>query len=155
MRGSVSRNTAGELNLPILGIRYPKGKRLKPEIFGPAGFSPAIRGYFIDMTDLVRPLSSLSFHIKGAMDFSRVEEFDLMLAPAFKRHGVQVVLDITGVTGMDPSGLGWLLQTQDELALRNGSLRVVAGGGGALSKTNEVSQQEPDASNDYVAMVNA
>ena len=86
------------------------------------------------MTDLVRPLSSLSLRIKGIVDFSRVEEFDLLLAPALKRDGVQVVLDITGVTDMDPSGLGWLLRTQDALAVRNGSLRVIAGGGGALSK---------------------
>ena len=133
MRGSVSRNTAGELNSPILGVRYPKGERPKPEM-APAGFSPAIRGYFVCVTDLVRPLSSLLLRIDGAMDFSRVGELDLMIAPALQRHGVLVVLDITGVTDMDPSGLGWLLGTQDQLALRNGSLRVVAGGGGALSK---------------------
>ena len=69
-------------------MRYPKAEGPKPEIVVPTSFSPAIRGYFVFMTDLVGPLSSLPLRIKGAMDFSRVEEFDLLVAPAFKCDGV-------------------------------------------------------------------
>lgn len=89
------------------------------------------------MTDLARPLphlSSLSLRIKGGMDVSRIQELELSVAPAFKRDGVQVLLDITGVTSMDATGLDWLLRTQDELERRNGALKVVAVGGGALSR---------------------
>lgn len=79
-------------------------------------------------------LASLAFRVEGGLDISRIEELDSLVAPALRRDGVQVFVDIEAVTFMDSSGLGWLLRTQNELTLRNGSLRVVGGSGGVLSR---------------------
>ena len=79
-------------------------------------------------------LASLSCHVEGRLDGGRIGELDRLVTPAVRRDGVRVFLDITDVTSMDSSGLGWLLRIQEALELRGGSLLVVAGGQEVLPK---------------------
>ena len=79
-------------------------------------------------------LASLSCRVEGGLDRRRIDELDRLVAPAVRRDGVRVFLDITDVTFMDSSGLGWLLRIQEALELRGGSLLVVAAGQEVLPK---------------------
>jgi anti-anti-sigma factor len=79
-------------------------------------------------------LASLACRVEGGLDRRRIRDLDRLVAPALKRDGVQVFVDLTGVTSMDSTGLAWLLRIQETLELRGGSLQVVAAGQEVLPK---------------------
>ena len=62
--------------------------------------------------------------VDGDVDLARRQELEDLVAANDDRHS-NLVFDLTDVTFMDSTGLGWLLRSQDLLADRGGRCVVV------------------------------
>ena len=80
------------------------------------------------------PLPTLTVRFEGELDLSRLDELDEALTPASKLFGVELNVDLTGVTFMDSTVIGWLTRAQAELRRCNGRMRVVAARDSTLVK---------------------
>ena len=78
------------------------------------------------------PLPRVMVSFDGDLDLSRIDELDRALGPASSLYGVELTVDVTGVTFIDATVLGWLLCIQEKLGHRKGRLRVVATPDGGL-----------------------
>ena len=72
-------------------------------------------------------LPRLTVRFEGELDISRLGELDRALTPASRLFGVELNVDLTAVTFMDSSVIGWLTRTQVEVRRCNGRLRLLAG----------------------------
>ena len=75
---------------------------------------------------LRHPVPRLTFRFEGELDLSRIDELDRTLSPASSLNGVEIIVDLTCVTFVDSTIIGWLLSTQENVRRRNGRLRLVA-----------------------------
>lgn len=71
-------------------------------------------------------LPRVMVRLDGDLDLSRIDELDRALGPASSLYGVELTVDVTGVTFMDSTVISWLLCIQEKLGHRKGRLRVVA-----------------------------
>ena len=72
---------------------------------------------------------TLTIRFEGQLDQSRIDELERTLTPASRVPGMELIVDISRVTLMDSSVTDWLLQAQDKLGHRHGSLRFVPADG--------------------------
>jgi anti-anti-sigma factor len=68
------------------------------------------------------------FRLYGAFDLAAGNVFDESLLPLFDGKPT-VVIDLSGLTSFEPTGLYCLLNARDQLIDHGGSLRVVGGHG--------------------------
>jgi anti-anti-sigma factor len=88
------------------------------------------------------------FRLRGAFDLAAGNVFDESIVPLFDGKPT-VVVDLSGLTSFEPTGLFCLLNARDQLIDRGASLRVVGGDGiledwvkvAALFETEEPSEQ--------------
>ena len=73
-------------------------------------------------------------NLGGELDMSRSDELDQMAAAAFRGDQVNAIIDLSGVSFMDSSALGWLLNVQERADEVGGSLRLVAPKAGSLMR---------------------
>ena len=81
-----------------------------------------------------QPLPKLTVRFEGELDLSRIDELDGALTPASKLSGVELNVDLTAVTFMDSTVIGWLNRAQAEVRRCNGRMRVVAARDSTLVK---------------------
>ena len=67
--------------------------------------------------------------LEGEIDITRAEELALLVDLRCEGHCPNTVIDLTNVSFMDSSGLGWLTRTQEHLRSENGEMRLVVGEG--------------------------
>jgi stage II sporulation protein AA (anti-sigma F factor antagonist) len=67
------------------------------------------------------------FAPEGDIDITRAEELSAMVDLRCNGHCPNTVIDLTNVSFMDSSGLGWLTRTQEHLRSEYGQLRIVLG----------------------------
>ena len=77
-------------------------------------------------------LPRVTVRLDGELDMSRIGELDRAVTPASSLYGVELIVDVTGVTLMDSTVVSWLLRTQEKVRHRKGRLRVVAAPDGGL-----------------------
>ncbi len=69
------------------------------------------------------------FAPEGDIDITRAEELAAMVDLRCNGQCPNMVIDLTNVSFMDSSGLGWLTRTQEHLRSEHGELRIVLGDG--------------------------
>ena len=69
------------------------------------------------------------FAPEGDIDITRAEELAAMVDLRCNGQCPNMVIDLTNVSFMDSSGLGWLTRTQEHLRSEHGQLRIVLGDG--------------------------
>lgn len=69
------------------------------------------------------------FALEGEIDMTRAEELATMVDLRCKGQCPDTIIDLTNVSFMDSSGLGWLTRTQEHLRSEHGQLRIVLGDG--------------------------
>jgi anti-sigma B factor antagonist len=73
--------------------------------------------------------------LDGEIDLARVDELALLFTSKWESGAkwdsqcAGLIVDLTPVTFMDSSGLGWLLRIQPEIVKDGGRLRIVVGDG--------------------------
>lgn len=68
---------------------------------------------------------TLTIRFEGELGLSRIGELDRALTPASSLYGMELTVDVSAVTLMDPAVIDWLLCIRERLMHRNGSLRIV------------------------------
>jgi anti-anti-sigma factor len=91
--------------------------------------------FTFEVTDLTH---ATVFRLYGAFDLAAEKIFDSSILPLFDGKPT-VVVDLTGLTSFDPTGLYCLLNARDQLLERGASLRVT-GGSGLLDTWVEVAK---------------
>ena len=66
---------------------------------------------------------------EGEIDITRAEELAALVDLRCNGNCPNMVIDLTNVSFMDSSGLGWLTRTQEHLRSEHGQLRIVLGEG--------------------------
>ena len=66
---------------------------------------------------------------EGEIDITRAAELAALVDLHCNGSCPNTVIDLTNVSFMDSSGLGWLTRTQEHLRSEHGELRIVAGDG--------------------------
>jgi anti-sigma B factor antagonist len=79
-----------------------------------------------------QPQRRLTIRFDGELDLARVEELNRAAASALAMHAVELIIDLTRVTFMDSTVIGWLIRTKDQLERRRSRLRVVTALDGQL-----------------------
>lgn len=69
------------------------------------------------------------FALEGEIDMTRAEELATMVDLRCNGQCPDTIIDLTNVSFMDSSGLGWLTRTQEHLRSEHGQLRIVLGDG--------------------------
>ena len=69
------------------------------------------------------------FAPEGDIDITRAEELAASVDLRCNGQCPNMVIDLTNVSFMDSSGLGWLTRTQEHLRSEHGQLRIVLGDG--------------------------
>src|SRR5687768_11956062 len=72
-----------------------------------------------------RPRPKLTVRFEGNLDPSRIGELDRALSPASRLFRMDLTVDISCVTFMDPSVVDWLLCFREKVGRSCGSLRIV------------------------------
>jgi anti-anti-sigma regulatory factor len=72
-----------------------------------------------------RPRPRLTVRLEGNLDPSRIGELDRALSPASRLFRLDLTVDISGVTFMDPSVVDWLLCFREKVGRSYGSVRIV------------------------------
>jgi anti-anti-sigma factor len=67
----------------------------------------------------------LTIRFEGELDLSRIDELDRTLTPASSIYGMELIVDISGVTVLDSTVIDSLLCIREKLRQRRGSLRIV------------------------------
>ena len=67
--------------------------------------------------------------LEGEIDITRAEELASLVDLRCEGHCPNTIIDLTNVSFMDSSGLGWLTRTQEHLRSESGEMRVVVGEG--------------------------
>lgn len=67
----------------------------------------------------------LTIRFEGELDLSRIDEFDRALTPVSSIDGMELIVDISGVTVLDSTVIDSLLCIREKLRQRRGSLRIV------------------------------
>jgi anti-sigma B factor antagonist len=70
----------------------------------------------------------------GELDIARIDEITQMAATAMEGDRFDLVVDLTNVTFIDSSGLGWLIRLQDQLDRSAGHMRIVGSTNGSLKR---------------------
>ena len=65
--------------------------------------------------------------LEGEIDITRAEELASLVDARCDGRCPNTVIDLTGVSFMDSSGLGWLTRTQEHLRSEHGQMRIVLG----------------------------
>lgn len=67
----------------------------------------------------------LTIRFDGELDLSRIDEVDRALTPVSTIYGMELIVDISGVTVLDSTVIDSLLCIRENLRQRRGSLRIV------------------------------
>lgn len=67
----------------------------------------------------------LTIRFEGELDLSRIDELDRTLTPVSSIYGMELIVDISGVTVLDSTVIDSLLCIREKLRQRRGSLRIV------------------------------
>ena len=67
---------------------------------------------------------TLSF--EGELDLARVDELNRATDSMLIARVVELIVDLTRVTFMDSTVIGWLMRTKEEIEGRSGRMRIVA-----------------------------
>ena len=80
--------------------------------------------------------------VTGELDMSRTDELDEMAAAIDRDGPSDIIVDLTEVTFMDSSALGWFLKLQGRTEEISRNLRLVAPNGGNLARLLSLSGLE-------------
>jgi anti-anti-sigma factor len=67
----------------------------------------------------------LTIRFEGELDLSRIDEIDRTLTPVSSIYGMELIVDLSGVTVLDSTVIDSLLCIREKLRQRRGSLRIV------------------------------
>ena len=100
------------------------------------------------------PPHRITLSFEGELDLARVDELNRATDSMLIARVVELIVDLTRVTFMDSTVIGWLMRTKEEIEGRSGRMRIVAVPEGGLVRLLAVTGLEDQINVDVLRTAN-